>query len=385
MGNILSSAQLRALLLDEAPEGCDPAYCHLIHPARPAETLARQRCEEMWRLFAPLSDPGFADRLLPFDFHQRWFEMYLGATLVSAGLDVRAPTPGRGPDFEVSVDGRRVLIEAVCSTAGDPNHADFVPEPVYRDAEGRSVCAQVPHDRITLRIATSVRAKLNAFDRYRVRNLVTPEDACVVAVNLRDIPHAWADPDESFFRAVYGAGDRFYVVDAEACEIVAAGRNHRTILARAGGAAEAVAPMLDSNHSDICAILGSSVDAWNLQPPLGDDLVLMPHATPRAPFPRGLIGRGVEFSLRPGDESGSWDVDQTDYGVPEPHGKEKFFVEFEGRETEGEWEISERELKVRVGGCGCSIEFRKDSEDPAAAARAIAREMLWAAARRGPA
>ena len=30
----------------------------------------------------------------PFEFHQRWFEMYLGASLMSAGIDIRAPKPG---------------------------------------------------------------------------------------------------------------------------------------------------------------------------------------------------------------------------------------------------------------------------------------------------
>lgn len=143
----------RVLFMREPPEGSGPLYRNLIHPRRPVEVAARQRCEEMWRLFQPLADPNFLERL-PFEFHQRWFEMYLGATLVSAGLDVRARTPGRGPDFEILVDGRRVYIEAVCATAGDRLHADAVPEPVYRDAESRTVCAQVPHDRISLRIAS---------------------------------------------------------------------------------------------------------------------------------------------------------------------------------------------------------------------------------------
>jgi hypothetical protein len=383
-GNILASALRRALFRDEAPEGCDLAYRNLTHSTKRGSLTARRRCEELWCLFEPLADPVFLERL-PFEFHQRWFEMYVGAALIDAGLDVRAPTPGRGPDFEIHAGGRRIYVEAVCPTGGDPEHPDAVPEPVYRDAEGRLVAVQVPHDRITLRIASAVRAKLNVFDRYRVRGLVGPEDACIVAVNLRGIPQAWADSKEFFFRAVYGMGNQYAEIDRQSGKIVSAGREHRAILLRSSGAAEAVAPLLNPAHSDVCAILGSSVDAGNVRSPLGDDFVLMSHASAKVPFPLGLIGRGAEFALRPGDQSGCWDVDETDYGVPESHGTEKFLLEFEGRETEGEWEISGRELKVRVGGRGCSVEFRKDSEDPAAAARAIARELLWAAARRGPA
>ena len=109
-------------------QGGGPLYRNLIHPRRLVEVAARQPCKEMWRLFQSLADPNFLERL-PFEFHQRWFEIYLGAGLVSAGLDVSAPTPGRGPDFEIRADGRRVYVEAVCATAGDPLHEDAVAEP----------------------------------------------------------------------------------------------------------------------------------------------------------------------------------------------------------------------------------------------------------------
>ena len=365
----------RELFMREPPVGSGPLYRNLIHPRRPVEVAARQRCEAMWRLFQPLADPNFLERL-PFEFHQRWFEMYLGATLVSAGLDVRARTPGRGPDFEILVDGRRVYIVAVCATAGDRLHADAVPEPVYRDAEGRTVCAQVPHDRISLRIATSVRPKLNAFDRYRAGGLVVPDDACVIAVNLRDVPQAWPDAKEGFFRAIYGVGNRFMVIDPQVGEIVSTGREHRTLLTRSSGAAEAVAPMLDPNHSDVCAILGSSADAWNMRLPFGDDLVLMPHAGARAPCPRGLIRRGVEISLSPGEESGSWSAEETDYGAAEPRGPEALTVEHEGCLFEGEWQITGGELQIHIDGRGCDVIFRGGGEDPSLTARTIGLEMI---------
>ena len=248
----MSRAQ-RELFMREAPNGCSPLYRYLINPRRPIKEMARQRCEAMWRLFEPLADPNFLERL-PFEFHQRWFEMYVGAALVGADLNVRAPTPGRGPDFEVHTDGRRVYVEAVCATAGDPLHEGAMPEPVYRDAEGNAVCAQVPHDRITLRLAHSVRAKLNALDRYRNAGLVTPDDACVIAVNLREIPHAWADAKE-FVRAVYGVGNQYMVINPAAGEIVATGREHRTLHARrrSGGGSGAHAGSIDADLDELVA------------------------------------------------------------------------------------------------------------------------------------
>ena len=40
-----------------------------------------------------------------------------------------------------------------------------------------------------------------------------PEDhACMIAINLRAIPHAWADAEEFWFRALYGVRDRFVAI-----------------------------------------------------------------------------------------------------------------------------------------------------------------------------
>jgi hypothetical protein len=358
--------------MDEAPDGCALVYRNLIRPQHRGTVAARQRCEKMWAAFHPLADRNFLERL-PFEFHQRWFEMYLGASLVSAGIDVRAPKPG--PDFEINAGSQRIFIEAVAPTPGNPEHADAVSEPVYSDAEGRAIAVNVPHDRITLRIASAVRAKLDVFDRYRSRGLVSADDACIVAVNLRDIPQAWADSKEFFFRAVYGMGNRVLVIDPDARQVVATGSEHRMILARASGAAEAVAAMLDPAHADVCAILGSAADVGNVPDLLGDDFVIMPHAGAQVPFPRGFIGRGVEISLRPGDESGSWTVEETDYGAPEPRGPDTFTVEHEGTAFEGEWQIAGRELHVRLARYGSAVPFRNGG-DPAAAAREIAIEML---------
>ena len=92
----------------------------------------REGCEDLWRGFSDLADANFVERF-PFEFHQRWFEMYLGAALRRAKLDVTAPKPD--PDLRVMVEGRPLYIEAIAPTAGHPLHADAVQEPVYRDDE----------------------------------------------------------------------------------------------------------------------------------------------------------------------------------------------------------------------------------------------------------
>jgi hypothetical protein len=50
-----------------------------------------------------------------------------------------------------------------------------------------------------------------------------------------------------------------------------AGREHRTLLQRPGGAVEDVAPLLRQERAGISGVLGSSADVGNVPNPLGDD------------------------------------------------------------------------------------------------------------------
>src|SRR5258708_16697446 len=101
----------------------------------------------------------------------------------------------------------------------------------------------------------------------------------------------------------------------------------------------------------------------------------MHYAIAQVQFARGFIGRGVEIHLRPGDESGSWTVEQTDYGAPGPRGPETFTVEHESTAFDGEWQIAGRELHVRLARYGSAVPFRKGG-DPAVAASENAIEIL---------
>lgn len=334
--------------------------------------MVREHCESLWRDFADLADANFLDRL-PFEFHQRWFEMYLGAALRRAGLEVAAPKPG--PDFRVTVGGKRIHIEAIAPTAGNPLHADFVQEPVYTDAAGRPTAARVPHDQITLRIAAAFRAKADAFDRYRRDRHVGADETCIVAINLRDIPHAWADAEDYWFRAFYGVGDRFVAINPAGAPAIE-GRDHRTLLHRASGAPEDVAPLLRAERAEIAGVLGSSADVGNVPNPTGDDFLLMPHKTPRSPYPRGFVNRGAEVVLH-ATESEHWGVEIIDYGAHQPRGPERVVAEYEGTRLEGNWSVAGRTLSVRIAGHGCDVPLA-GGDDPVATAKRIAVEMLRA-------
>jgi hypothetical protein len=361
----------RSLFAVPPPEGCAQNYRNLWEPPNARSALARQQCEDLWRDFADLADNDFIDRF-PFELHQRWFEMYLGASLRRAGLNPSAPKPG--PDFQVIVERAPIFTEAIAPTAGAPLHLDAVQEPVYTDADGEAMAAQVPHDLITLRLATAFRTKANAFDGYRRKGYVGAGDACIIAMNLRAIPHAWADAEEFWFRAMYGVGNRFVAIDRVGGATMA-GREHRDLLQRRGGANEDVAPLLRPEHAGISGVLGSAADLANLPDPLGDDFLLMPHARPNSPYPRrGLLRRGREVVLH-AEDGERWGVETIDHGAHAPRGPERFVVHVDEQAVEAEWAVEGRTLSVRVGGRGYDTPIAGGT-DPAFAAREIALEIV---------
>jgi hypothetical protein len=247
----------------------------------------------------------------------------------------------------------------------NPNSA----QPLRR---GKPVAAQVPHAQITLGLAGAFRAKADVFDRYHREGYVANGDPRIIAINLRDIPHAWADAEEFWFRALHGVGDRFVAIDRSGGATMA-GREHRTLLQRAGGAVQDVAPLLRQERAGISGVLGSSADVGNVPNPLGDDFALMPHAAGQSPYPRGFIRRGAEVLLH-ADGGERWTVETEDYGAHQSRGPERLVTEFEGKAIEGEWAVEGQILPVRVGGRRYDIPLA-GGDDPAAAAQQIAIEI----------
>jgi len=347
------------------------AYRSLFSATKGRAREAREKCEGLWRGFQDLADKDFVDRF-PFEFHQRWFEMYLGASLRDANLDVSAPKPG--PDFCVAIDGRQIYIEAIAPEAGNPYHADHVPEPVYKDADGSPKVSQVPHTLITLRLAGAFHKKAGAYNRYRVKGYVPQDAICIIAINLRDVPHAWADAQEFWVRAFYGVGDRFASFDQDGGAAVE-GRLHRTMLQGSDGHSIEVDSLLSDNHADISGVIGSAADAGNIRGPLGDDFALMPHATAKFRYPEGFIGRGVELKLSQATEVGTWNVETLDHGGLEPLGPNTESVDYNGVVREVVWQVSGRELSVRVDGRSITQPINR-TIDPATLAKDVAVVML---------
>jgi hypothetical protein len=175
-------------LFKSLPDGCDLSYKNLFEAKTNGSKFAREQCEGLWRDFHSLADNQFTEEF-PFRFEQRWFEMYLGATLRNVGLAVSPSPKGKGgPDFCVDHGGRRFYVEAITPTQGDADNPDRVLDPIYTDADGRALAALVPTNQITMRLSRAFKTKADKYKGYREAGKIPQDATCIIAINSRDIP-----------------------------------------------------------------------------------------------------------------------------------------------------------------------------------------------------
>lgn len=280
-------------LFDTAPAGASAVYAAMRDGAKPLAIEAREHCEDLWRDFAGCEDRNFLTEF-PRDTQQRWFEMYLTVALMRAGFDVQCPKPG--PDVLLTVDGRRIWIEATCAGAGQDGLPDSVPAPRVPRGFEPGIVSERPTDPMTLRIRNSLDTKEQKFRRYIADEIVAPGDMTVVAINVALIPRAFPDLDDLMRRALYGLGHPTVTIDKDTLSVVARGYQERPEIRRqSSGSPVNLQPFIDDNMPHISAVLGSREDAYNRPPRLGDWLVLFPNLSATVPWSAGAIRLGEEW------------------------------------------------------------------------------------------
>ena len=114
-----------------------------------------------------------------------------------------------GPDFSVEMEGKRILIEAVCPGPGDDGNLNSVPPIV----DGAPVFRKVPVEQIVLRIRSALEAKKRRFADYVEQGIVFDGDTCIIAISSSKIDQAsglWPPP---IMRATHGLGNPYVVFE----------------------------------------------------------------------------------------------------------------------------------------------------------------------------
>jgi hypothetical protein len=248
----------------------------------------RAHCEAMWAIYRQYADPQFLDEF-PRRFHERWFEMYLTVTLLRQGALVQTTRPP-GPDILVAHEDRRIWIEAICGTGGEPGRPDSIAQPQY--VPGSAVVTSAGYeewDKIALRIRNSIEKKRAAYAEYLRLGIVTEDDLLVIAANVANIPGANLDTQKYIFRALYGVGDLQVVINLDSREIAGSHNQELISVKKNNGAEVGTQPFVDGSMPTIAAALVSDFEAMAAADKPSIDLTVFPNLVTPNPWAKGAL------------------------------------------------------------------------------------------------
>lgn len=219
--------------------------------------------ERLWAQYRHLADSHFqADAQN--HFHQRFWEMYLGCTLIQQGFNLKRVS-GNGLEYYFMVGHRRVWVEAVAPEAGEGNNR----VPAYEPSDEMT---PVPVDQIILRITSVVATKLNAYRAAVDKGLIAPDEQFLLAINPRAIPD-WPLRAEIpyFIKALLPFGAYAFELGDAAEQSPRAFHVKRSSLLKSSRSPVSTTALLDEDSKPMVAVLHSCVDVVNQIGTLGAD------------------------------------------------------------------------------------------------------------------
>lgn len=266
--------------------GTDQGYVNVRDAEDGRYADARVYTESLWADFSKFADSQFL-REAKDNFAERFWEMYLGCTLMDCGYAVG--TPGdKGPDLYVQVENRKFWFEATAPSQGTAD--DRVPQPILGKAE------IVPVEKIVLRLTGAIEAKSIQLDKAKMKGIVSENDGCVICINGRQIPStAVDDVPPLILQAVFPIGNPQIIVDRYTKEVLDSGFEERSYIKKASGSAVSTRGFIDRSLAKISAVIYSRVDCANHPSRLGDDFICVHNPNANHPLPIGFLNRGVEY------------------------------------------------------------------------------------------
>ena len=218
----------RKTLFSHADHATCPVYVYVRDAVDERSQKVKEHCEAFWHDFSKHADHHFLKQF-SVSFHQRWFEMYLTVCLIRAGAPVICPKPG--PDILLTLDGRRIWIEAVCVTGGQADKPDSVPKLVTGQVQ------DTPRRQYVTRIRNALDEKSKKFSKYIDDGIVDHRDVLIISINTGQIPFLFADLEDCTLKSLYGVGDRTVTLNKDSGRLIASGRASIQEIKKTSGAA----------------------------------------------------------------------------------------------------------------------------------------------------
>lgn len=252
----------------------------------------RSFIEKLWEDYQPYADRDFKQKIQE-DFHSRFWEMYLTCTLLNKSLPIQRKTTDKGPDILIEDSNHRIWLEAIAPTSGADDNPDRVPNMKL------GVASEVPDTEITLRYCSAISEKFdNKYKLYLAKNIISPTDSYVVAINSCKIRPAIMDMNDPprIIKAVFPVGYWQYTIDKHLHKIVNSRLQFRPQLERASGSSVSTNLFLNPEYQNLSGILYSRASVHKLPKNMGEDFIFIhnPLATKNR-VPCGYFKFGNEY------------------------------------------------------------------------------------------
>jgi hypothetical protein len=268
--------------------GTDEVYCAIQDEINSRCHEAKIFVEELWSKAHKYLDADILQEL-PVQFHQRFWEIYLAASLLEAGLSLQHSSGRDGPDICIGADdGSKVWVEAVTASPGQGNDA-------VQKAE-LGVSRTVPDDQIKLRLLNAFDEKSRKYKRYRERNWIGSEEPYIIAINAAQVPSATRELEiPRIVRSLLPFGFQVLHLSRETLELTGSSYEYRGEVIKASGTEIETTSFLNPEYSGISAVIYSSVDAFNHPTEISKALLLFHNPLATNPLPFSFLKKGYEY------------------------------------------------------------------------------------------
>lgn len=251
-------------LFDVDGTNLDLGFANLKAAESPVEQQLRALLQAMWTRYEPYADSDFRQGFAR-DIDGRFWEMYLGCTLLDAGRTllpvVDRQRDGGQPDLCVLEDGRRIWIEAITPDAGTPG-PDQVVRPVPIN-EGGGVTA-APVRQAQLRTSTAFWTKAQKIGRYIEQGVIAPQDTRIIAISASRFGVYIAEqPLPLIMTTLFPIGDAYLVIDRETGIVLDEGFHAAPSIQRERDPIPRTA-FLDARFAHISGVIWSRIGIGNL-------------------------------------------------------------------------------------------------------------------------
>lgn len=269
-------------------ENFDKNYLLINNADHPDTKKAHDFSKKLYELFYSLSldDDHFISQI-KVQWQPRFWEMYLACSLDN--LKFKLSSKNEGPDLLIEknhINDLKIWVEAVCSSKGD---GSFSVEELSFHEDG-NIEINATDEKIVLRLLSSLKDKNEKLTKYRLKNLISEKDPCIIAINAYELHKiSLIRPNSPYIlKALFPIGDMQYNFSTENIFY-----DYNPFIKK--GEVEIPTRVFATNEYEyISAIIYSEVSAYCNEYELGYDYMIVHNPFAKNPINSGVFKIGKE-------------------------------------------------------------------------------------------